>query len=103
MPKNYEVIKTLGKPYKGIKKVLKSKVVKQAWLEDIDTGRKKITEVIDENGKTTKEHKPIMERVYREAIKENVEVEVEVWCVTDNDEIHEFSTKEDAENFYKGA
>lgn len=66
-------------PYEKSVKRKKIVIIKQAHYKEIDG-----------------------ERIFRPAIKEEIEEDVIIWAVNTGAESHEFANKEDAVNFHKG-
>ena len=79
----------------------KRKLVKTARYEDVDTGRKKRTIIIEADGSETETLEAIKERVFKEAVYETVKESETSWVVTGEatGEEHNFATLEAANNF----
>lgn len=82
------------------------KVVMPARYKMLDTGRKHIVQVKDEEGQIFDEERPIMEKVFMEAVIEEEDVTVPVFAVYTGEgearERHEFTEKEKALAYLKG-
>lgn len=88
-----------------VKKIVKRKeikVVSAAHWKEIDTGVRQVMKIIDAEGVTREEERPVMERVIVPARAEDVEKEVEVWVIERNGEAHEFGSLKDAQEYQKG-
>lgn len=83
------------------KEVKKLKPVKDAYYEDVDLGKSRIVEYVDKKGKVTKVEEPVKQRVLHEAEYKEVTEKIDVYLIKDGEEIHEFATKEAAENFIR--
>lgn len=90
-------------PVKIIKEIPKKKVVKDAHYKQIETGRKKVVETIEKDGKTQKEEIPIVESLYIPAQYQEIIEKREFYGVENKNtkEIHEFATIAEAKRFIK--
>lgn len=89
----------LHKIEKKKKGFYQERVISPARWQEYDTGNKREHEIIKADGTREKKIVPLMEKVFKDAIKEDVYVEMEVYCVFDGDDTHEFSSENDAKNF----
>lgn len=91
-------------PYKTTIKTTRNKVVKEAHYKQVDTGKKQVVTIIDENDEQTEEIRPIYQKVFIEAVIEKIEKDETRWvvetCYKDVTEKHEWKTKKEAEEFY---
>lgn len=106
--------KTIERKYK--------KVIREAHVQDIDSGHKREQKIIKNDGTEIIEHVPIMQRVFFEAIHEDAVIQQEVFVVKtmarhphpkkmlrspggvmvkEFEEEHHFATKDDADRFIK--
>ena len=86
---------------KKVIQVTREVLVKPARLEDRDTGKKKIIQTIDKQGKQQEEQIPVLERVQIEAEYKQVKEDKFLWCYDDGTDVHEFANETDAKEFRK--
>jgi hypothetical protein len=95
----------IREPYEKTVKRSIRKLVKQARYKDIDTGKIKVSEII-ENGISSRVETPIFERVFMDAVFEDEEINQKVWIVETEFnglvEEHEFNTEIEAKGYYGG-
>jgi len=90
-------------PVPVTKKLKRLKTITPARMKTVDTGRKHVMQIIDENGKEISEERKIMEKVFIPAVQEEVE-DTKIFQGVENihtGEIHEFGTKAEAKRFIK--
>lgn len=97
---------TAKPPYKKTIKRKSQKIIKPARYKTVDTGHKRIVEVVDPKGIVSTREDPITERVFLDAVSEDITSDVEVWIVETEKlghvEVHEFASQKDAQSFYRG-
>ena len=85
-----------------IKKVKKEKTVTKvltpAIYKDVKTDKVRDVTVVKDGVERTEE-RPVYERVFFEQTTEDAIIEYDVWEVDDGDDVHEFTTEEDAKKF----
>lgn len=85
------------------KKVTKTveKILQPAHYKEIDTGHRRELEIIKKDGRREIKERPIIERIFVEAVKENIDVNYTVYAYNDGTDDHDFATQEDAQRFLK--
>jgi hypothetical protein len=75
------------------------RVIKEAHYQEIETGKFKEVSIFDEQGNEKKELRPIYNKVFIEAVKEDALEEKTIWAVKNGDEEHHFATEKEARDF----
>lgn len=100
-------MREITKPKKRTVQAIKTVLVKPAHYKEVPTGDIQIIKIRDENGVERTEERPIINRVFVDAVREEVEIEKAIFAVEtgagDSMEVHEFATKKDADRYYLGA
>jgi len=94
-------------PVKKLIKRTESRCVKQAHYREVDTGKRQVVELIGLDGKSSKEERAIVEKVFIPAMFEEYQYDAEVWVVSTQlpdgtFEDHEFATERDALRYREG-
>lgn len=87
---------------KSTKIIQKRVVIKPARYEEEKTGDTTQVSIELPSGKTAIEERPVVRRVYKEPVEKYVEEKIDIWCINDGDDIHEFMNKQDAKKFQGG-
>jgi len=78
---------------------LEKRLIKAASFKDIETGDVRERAVIKPGGERVIEQVPIKQRVFYEAVFDDVIVKQNVYAVFDGVETHEFASEKDAQHF----
>ena len=81
--------------------VTKQKCIKPAMFVDEPTGEVELINILDKTGNIVQREKPVKIRKFVEATYREVTDTITNFCVTVENETHEFSTRKDARQFIK--
>lgn len=79
----------------------KERIVRPAHYREVDTGNRRQLEIIKPDGQKVIEERPIIERVFQEAIKDKVIVKTTIFAYDDGVDEHHFATEAEAKEFLK--
>ena len=84
------------------KKVESAHVVEKSFYEYHKTGKYRVYKAIDENGLVVDHKEEIIDKkLIPEKVKKTT-IDVVLWCVIDDKEMHEFSSEKEAKAFIRG-
>lgn len=76
-----------------------TRVIKEAHYQEIETGNYKEVSIFDADGVERKEQRPIINKVFIDAVTQEALQEKTVWVVVVKGEEHQFASEKDAREF----
>ena len=79
----------------------RERVLQPAHYKEVPSGNYREAKIFKEDGTVETEQRPIVDRVFVEAIKDTVIDRTQVFTYNDGIDNHDFATREEAEKFLK--